>query len=327
MATHLWDIRAPLPVGISVSCSAQDPEGEWLYIFAAPRIVRRYNMRTNVHEALATPDVDFSGGASELRAVWVDRKIYVFNTNGSVGRRLMMYDPFTNSWSYGLNESGVSYACYVAADPPLIYVAGGAATRLMRYYDTSNPASPWTTGLAQLPALTRDGRHRGAAAFANGKFWVMAGIDAAINPAFFTITGRTDYYDLAANAWTQGPTLPAIRDAMAITMPDGSIFIGPGDDNNGASSVTKSQVYRIRTAGLTAAKVTGPPGGTWDTDYPEQPTLPQPLSSGYAVGVLAQHGAFFMIGGNPWFAGTNDVTQRFFAQAPIVGEEGWGIGR
>lgn len=120
-----------------------------------------------------------------------------------------------------------------------LYAVGGRPGPQVQIYE---PGSGWTLG-APLPEV-RD--HLGVVAH-DGEIWALGGRDHTDG-----LTARVDVYDPDADAWREGPALPAPVSAAAVGVVDGRIHVVDGEDP-----------ATFGGGVLDAHHVLDPDGGTW----------------------------------------------------------------
>lgn len=319
MASHEWDLMTDVPAGFSTCGSAQDADDEWLYLFIHPRTVRRYHMGTDTWESLGVPDTDFSGTVGDIQCMWIDGDIYIMQGDVIATRRFFIYHPATDSYTYGLDETGVVPRPYYGRIGDYIWNAGGTG-RTTRQYDIAGDT--WdVSGFADIPAISgHTTRHFGASAVVDGKLWALCGESSSGGPSWIAV-GNTVYYDPDTDTWTSGPLIgTARRGCKAVVLSDDTIWVGPGNEGLGSND-PKSQFDRV-TPPSTACAPTGPV--VTCGDYVGAETISRALEWGYGMGFRRQDGMLFVVGGVEWNSPfDNDRTQRFGAldpADPVVGD-------
>lgn len=186
-----------------------------------------------------TPIPTMPTGVWRTSAVAFGDKIYVFGglTNATDGigysDQVQIYDPHTNTWSYGakMHTARAAMAVVVGQDQRIYVIGGentsGALTTVEVYSPTTNT---WTSSIPQLPSP----RTRLAAALGpDGTLYAIGGLnirdpkdtkDAALN--------TVERYLPSLGKWESSPPLQTARDdAAAITL-GGKVYVIGGENNN-----------------------------------------------------------------------------------------------
>lgn len=314
MPSLLWDLPNNTLANPSyVNGAAQDPGGDevWILTQAGPRF-GMYNMVTNVWTNLPAPPYSVGGSWGCIQLVKIGEFIWDFTgTSGVIGR----YDIAAGSWSTSFDATYLRSEALVAAYGTDVYLAGGegAGTLDLNIYHTAN--NTWTVGLPDLPAGAFTTRHAGAAVFVGDKFVAIGGRCYAGGSA--QAVSRVDIYDISRGSWSDGPTLHrSLRSHSAVAMHDGTVWVGPGNDQNGASTTAKRTINRLTLPELMCV-VTGDTSTNTCSEYDVgggfPPVLPYAMVSGAAAARCDSMGTFYLFGGTPWNGfDPSNVIQRFF---------------
>lgn len=329
MPSLVWDLPATFLASPSlINGAVQDPDGDevWVLTQGGPTF-GKYNMVTGAYTPLTPPGYTPGGSWGCLQLVKIGNHIWDFSSGGIgvIGR----YD-ITNDaagWVTGFSLAGLYSEPLVAALGTDVYLAGGEGAPALNFnvYDTLTDS--YTTGLPALPTTAHTVRHAGAAVFVGEQFVAIGG--RVYGPGSAQASGRVDVIDVSdlGAGWAVGPTLhTSLRSHSAIAMADGTIWVGPGHDQNGANATSKRTVNRI-TLPSSCCIVTGAtntntcPGYDVGGGFP--PVMPYPMREGAACGRCDSEGAFFIFGGVPWNGFDPDnAVQRFKGFDAI--SEGWG---
>ncbi|MBI2428454.1 MAG: choice-of-anchor D domain-containing protein, partial [Ignavibacteriales bacterium] len=174
-------------------------------------------------------------------------KIYVFggyNNTSGVLSTLEIYDPGSDSWSYGAPLPDANRGMSFAIDNNgFIYSIGGIISASYRY----NPLTDnWST-IASMPVPIWEGA---AVKGYDGRIYVFGGERALTS---------VQIYNPASNSWTTGSPMPTGRCQLgAVEGPGGFIYaIGGGPDGTGNTNVAYGTV-----------EVYDPKTNSWSTSMP-----------------------------------------------------------
>lgn len=169
-------------------------------------------------------------------AIATNNKIYVFGgwDGNSYNSTTEIYDPHTNTWSFGANiPSPARGMCFALGTDSMMYAisgitnAGIASTKVFKY----NPYINTWTSLASIAV----GVFEAAAACVNGKIYVFGG-DGALS--------STRIYDINTNTWTFGTKIPKpVMQHAAIVGNDGRIYLIGGRSTQSSKPWGAVQIY------------------------------------------------------------------------------------
>lgn len=222
--------------------------------------------------------------AKDQLAEVVNGKLYVFGgvryptVQQQALSTLQIYDPATNSWSFGASTLWPVFAAQTAVINGQIYVAGGVTqgnvttNRVMRYDPLTNT---WTER-APMP----QGRNSAPAGTDGSRLFLFGGRDGGDEPGngFNTV----QIYNPSTNSWlssASGAPLAPLPQARAgiVKAPlfDGEFYVIGGETVNGAGATPDNVYQRV--------DIYNPQTNTWRRG-PDMPT--------------ARHGIFPMTAGN-----------------------------
>lgn len=184
----------------------------------------------------------------------INGKLYLFGgLSAGSGGKVQVYDPVTDSWSFGADMPFATGSASSALINGEIYVCGGivngaTVTDLARY----NPATDtWTAGLAPMP----QGRNHAASATDGAKFYVFGGRGPGSGDGNVVANGfdTVQIYDPATDTWQSsldpGSTLaplPQARGGMGKAVYfNGEFYVIGGETQDGAGAVAGNVYNRV----------------------------------------------------------------------------------
>lgn len=174
-----------------------------------------------------TPATGFINGKLYVAEGWVN------SDSNNATTSLEIYDPLTNSWTFGPPSSlrrGVSASAVIGTK---LYITGGRAGfgqgpyATLEIYDAAS--NTWSSGAA-LPTPVQ--APIGAAI--GGKFYVAGGSLTATSDA--TLTGAVQIYDPTNDTWSAGAPMPVPLARMVAGVVNGQIYVVDGNTSDGAYS-------------------------------------------------------------------------------------------
>ncbi len=190
--------------------------------------------------------LEVSGGS----AAQANGKLYLIGgwTNDASGGqsltdRVQIYDPASDSWSFGASAPLATAGSGTVAVGSRIYlingrIGGDAVTNRSFVYDTS--ADSWQ----ELPQTTLVGVYEASAGYVNNRIYLVGGRSSVNGPSIQLL----QTYELSLSQWRKGlfPLLPTAASAAAVS--DGRLFVVGGrvmtgtDDAPGAVT-DQVQIY------------------------------------------------------------------------------------
>ena len=176
---------------------------------------------------------------SEVAAVELEGKIYVFGGFGTGSTANEVYDPATDVWrQLAPIPTPVNHAGAVALDGTIYLIAGFDPgfdpVGTVWAYD---PGDDIWTAKAELPSI------RGALAVAavDGKIYAIGGRGKTGD------LGATEVYDPATDTWISRSPMPTARDHVAVSVVEGKIFVIGGRLGTFARNLGVTESYDPRT--------------------------------------------------------------------------------
>ena len=175
---------------------------------------------------------------SEVAAVALEGKVYVFGGFGAGSTANEVYDPATDTWlRLAPIPTPVNHTGAVALDGNIYLIGGfdpgfGPVGTVWAY----DPGDDSWTAKADLPLI------RGALAVAtmNGKIYAIGGRGDTGD------LGTTELYDPATDTWTSRSPMPTARDHVAVSVVVGEIFIVGGRLGTFARNLGANESYNPR---------------------------------------------------------------------------------
>lgn len=183
---------------------------------------------------------------TQMTAAAINGKIYV--AAGGQGfpsflRSTEIYNPATNSWTFGAN----------ASTPRVFISTNSGAINGVLYAVAGNPIGFCTTQLEAYTVATntwagRPGAPRercGAASFEhNGKLWVLGGVNTSstVRPV------EIDVYDPATNSWSTPMSMPAYRAGFGAAILNGKLYLVGGDVSPPGTCTNGVDVFDFATS-------------------------------------------------------------------------------
>jgi N-acetylneuraminic acid mutarotase len=179
------------------------------------------------------PEPDLPRALTELEAVTLGRRVYVFGgetVNGRSVRTMASYSPATGR--YGAEPDlprRLDHTASVVRDGE-IYVTGGytdgdPTTDFWRY-------SPATRRWTRLPSMPTPRAGHGAAIIGQ-RLYVVGGGPRTFPDESVAALRSLDIYDFAKRRWSAGPDMPTARHHLAATAYQGKLYViggrTPGD--------------------------------------------------------------------------------------------------
>lgn len=220
----------------------------------------------------------------------------IYTMGGYSGERIasdivQVYDPRTDSWSYGPSLPGPMHHTMAASVNGRVYIiggeyggpGGGPAVYLNTTYMLDEEAGTWVPR-ADMPTS----RSGGGAAVLDGKIYVAGGRPPGGH--------HFAAYDAALNEWTALPDVPTQRNHLAVAAIGGKIHVAGGRFGGGVGS----EMTAIH-------EVYDPVTNTWSTRAPL-------LAPRAGVAGVAANGCLYAIGGegnDPDPRGIFDLNERY----------------
>ncbi len=259
-----WQVETPMAKNCTQAVVVQDEDGivyvmggvrEFNGMSYGPMVpdVASFDPATGEWNDLSPMDVGVRGAAGALGS---DGRIYVFggaNYTVSSHQLTQIYDPATDSWSYGAAVPlGVWEAKAVQSDREgEIVVAGGeGAMTAVQIYDIASDS--WSSGNA-MPV----GLHAGA--FFNSGYYsyYIGGSDISYNPSDVVLR-----YDSYYDSWSLREPMPEPISSLAATVgPDGLVYVVGGGDTSGNVGVGYDTAYCFNPSAQTWKRVADLPTG------------------------------------------------------------------
>ncbi len=253
---NLWFSGPPVPGGLARYAHAQcDNQPNSLYVFsgvdgvvfANSKNSWRYDDASQTWNALAP----IPQGTQGAVATCYQGRIYVMggsvdSTHGST--LLFVYDISTDTWFTGAPLPRPVWGAATASWNGKVFLIGGDQDFLgtgtpseVDLYDIATNA--WTGTGAPMPTPAA------ASGFvqAGSRVYIVGGWNDADAPSSNLKT--TQRYDLSANTWSTGPSLPSGRADFALAITDKALYAMGGDDDGGFFFDPTKTVTRLdRTA-------------------------------------------------------------------------------
>jgi hypothetical protein len=274
VASNTWITRANLP-GDSranvIAATVTNARGQSvMYVFGGSRIradgrlgarlplVQAYNAATNTWTSKTPRSFDYATHGAEV----IDGKVYI--AGGFLGYtwfswELRVYDPASDTWSYGRNVPVPGYAGVTGVLSGKLYLLARCINaygcdveeylppndgRFFGFYD---PATDTWTKLTPPPSGA-DHRY-GVGGMLGGRFYVVGGYG----------NEGLEIYDPATKQWSTGPAPPASATYATSATVAGKLYVFTGDTTERYDPVTNTWSMLTpppRSAdGLTAARV------------------------------------------------------------------------
>lgn len=188
-----------------------------------------YNPATNVWNPVAQPNTRKEYHTANLVTVNASTgatKVMVAGglVNGVAYNSADLYDPVTNSWSYGnMLANRLSHASSLLNDGRLLITGGVDSTNtVLNSAELYDPvANIWSSTVGFTIARRLHAQVSYKDALGNYRVMVIGGLGAAN-----TDLNSTELYDPVANTWYIGPNLNYARsDFSAVKMNDGRILV------------------------------------------------------------------------------------------------------
>jgi N-acetylneuraminic acid mutarotase len=296
LASNTWAVKASIP--LARRSAVAGIINNVIYVVGGfdaagtpTTTVQAYNIATNTWSSrapLPTAKAYFNGASA------INGRLYLsggagpgLSSNIQVSRKLLVYNPQTNTWTRRADipvRGGACGAQGVINGFLYVYVGGqlcGDGGRDARFY-RYDPATNLWSSLAPPPGP--DHSLPSAAGVINGKFYLAGGSDAAANDNL-----TLQVYTPATNSWTTRAPLPSGQVAAAGGVLNGKLYAAGG------------------IGPLKTLRVYNPSTNTWSTK------TPMPTARSVAAGVSA-NGLFWVISGLQSNAGT--LTTRVEAYTP-----------
>jgi hypothetical protein len=259
--TNSWTSLAPLPVALGqVSVGASGSKvyvaGGWPGGTNVTNTLHIYDIPTNTWSLGApmptTPGTEAAAGAT------LNGKFYVMGGDdyNAALDTTYIYDIATNTWTTGAALPAARTNTYATAFNNKIYLFGGADSSFSAV-DTLFAYDPATNTWSNLGSANTGGKGNYGAISPYGTGQLLVTDGALSN---FTPNNTTHIYDIAANAWTVGPTMSVAHAGHAqVTLPDGRVLVVSGLSGSGAVTTNSELLAPAPPCGTPTPTVTPVP--------------------------------------------------------------------
>ncbi len=235
---NTWNQETPLPNGKSSHTS--EVINDMIYVIGGHEgngiptdKLEILNTKTNTWSLGAPKNIPVLTAASAV----IDGKIYVFGGLQNISQAssatniVEIYDPKSNSWSYGASMPNGIYGSSAIAFDSKIYLIGGVTNTAsflqnIWVYDTKN--NTWSVG-ANLPRLNAFS----SVEIFGDKIYMIGGFTPSNGEEGTT---NVSIYDISANSWSSGTPMPNKRFCSTSEVYGHYLYIFAGCEYGGYSA-------------------------------------------------------------------------------------------